>query len=106
MFLKVSEYIEEVFLPDSCFILVKLAVDRIKLLKVRFLIEIGKLTSSFRDQCRCYTRTLPDLRKARGKTAEIAKIPYHVNRLERVDRLDCWERLPYTIETIYGNLAA
>lgn len=45
MFLKVSEYIEEVFLPDSCFILVKLAVDRIKLLKVRFLIEIGKLTS-------------------------------------------------------------
>lgn len=45
MFLKVSEYIEEVFLPGSCFILVKLAVDRIKLLKVRFLIEIGKLTS-------------------------------------------------------------
>lgn len=47
MFLKVSEYIEEVFLPDSCFILVKLAVDRIKLLKVRLLIEIGKLMSIF-----------------------------------------------------------
>lgn len=31
---EVSEYIEEVFLPDSCFILVKLAVDRIKLLKL------------------------------------------------------------------------
>ncbi|XP_068736318.1 DNA-directed RNA polymerase III subunit RPC1-like isoform X2 [Montipora capricornis] len=30
---EVSEYIEEVFLPDSCFILVKLAMDRIKLLK-------------------------------------------------------------------------
>ena len=40
------------------------------------------------------------------KTAEIGKIPYHVNRLERVDRLDIWERLSYTIETIYGNLAA
>lgn len=45
--MKVSEYIEEVFLPDSCFILVKLAVDRIKLLKVRLLIEIGKLMSIF-----------------------------------------------------------
>lgn len=31
---EVSEYIEEVFLPDSCFILVKLAMDRIKLLKL------------------------------------------------------------------------
>lgn len=60
---------------------------------------------SFRDQCRCYTRTLPDLWKARiKKTAEIGKIPY--NRLERVDRLDFWGRLPYTIETIYGNLVA
>lgn len=38
------------------------------------------------------------------KTTEIGKIPY--NRLERVDRLDFWGRLPYTIETIYGNLAA
>ena len=38
------------------------------------------------------------------KTAEIGKIPY--NRLERVDRLDFWGRLPYTIETRYGNLAA
>lgn len=31
---QVSEFIEEVFLPDSCFIHVKLAMDRIKLLKV------------------------------------------------------------------------
>ena len=31
---EVSEYIEEVFLPDSCFILVKLDVERIKLLKL------------------------------------------------------------------------
>ena len=31
---EVSEYIEEVFLPDTCFILVKLDVERIKLLKL------------------------------------------------------------------------
>ncbi|KAK3090302.1 hypothetical protein FSP39_010768 [Pinctada imbricata] len=31
---EVSEYIEEVFLPDDCFILVKLDQDRIKLLKL------------------------------------------------------------------------
>jgi DNA-directed RNA polymerase III subunit RPC1 len=31
---EVSEYIEEVFLPDTCFILVKLDIDRIKLLKL------------------------------------------------------------------------
>lgn len=31
---QVSEYIEEVFLPDDCFILVKLDMDRIRLLKV------------------------------------------------------------------------
>ena len=35
------------------------------------------------------------------KTAEIGIIPY--NRLERVD---FGGRLPFTIETIYGNLAA
>lgn len=32
--MQVSEYIEEVFLPDDCFILVKLDMDRIRLLKV------------------------------------------------------------------------
>ena len=31
---EVSEYIEEIFLPDACFILVKLDVERIKLLKL------------------------------------------------------------------------
>merc|ERR1712059_163274 len=31
---EVSEYIEEVMLPDDCFLLIKLAVDRIKLLKL------------------------------------------------------------------------
>lgn len=31
---QVSEYIEEVFLPDECFLLIKLSLERIKLLKV------------------------------------------------------------------------
>ncbi|XP_072037718.1 LOW QUALITY PROTEIN: DNA-directed RNA polymerase III subunit RPC1-like [Amphiura filiformis] len=31
---EVSEYLEEVFLPDDCFILIKLDLDRIKLLKL------------------------------------------------------------------------
>ena len=31
---EVSEYIEEIFLPDTCFILVKLDIERIKLLKL------------------------------------------------------------------------
>jgi len=31
---EVSEYIEEVMLPDDCFLLIKLSVDRIKLLKL------------------------------------------------------------------------
>ena len=29
-----SEYVEEVFLPDDCFLLIKLDLDRIKLLKL------------------------------------------------------------------------
>lgn len=33
-FLKISEYIEEVFLPDDCFILVKLSLERIRLLRL------------------------------------------------------------------------
>ena len=32
--MQVSEYLEEVFLPDDCFILVKLDLERIRLLKV------------------------------------------------------------------------
>lgn len=31
---EVTEYIEEVYLPDHCFLLIKLDVDRIKLLKL------------------------------------------------------------------------
>lgn len=31
---EVTEYIEEVYLPDDCFLLIKLDVDRIKLLKL------------------------------------------------------------------------
>ena len=32
---EISAYVEEVFLPDDCFLLIKLDTDRIKLLKVR-----------------------------------------------------------------------
>lgn len=31
---EVTEYIEEVYLPDDCFLLIKLDIDRIKLLKL------------------------------------------------------------------------
>ena len=31
---EVTEYLEEVFLPDDCFLLIKLDVERIKLLKL------------------------------------------------------------------------
>lgn len=33
-FRQISEYIEEVFLPDDCFILVKLSLERIRLLRL------------------------------------------------------------------------
>lgn len=33
-FTQISEYIEEVFLPDDCFILVKLSLERIRLLRL------------------------------------------------------------------------
>lgn len=42
--LQISEYIEEVFLPDDCFILVKLSLERIRLLRLEvplFLIFIA-----------------------------------------------------------------
>lgn len=29
-----TEYIEEVYLPDDCFLLIKIDIDRIKLLKL------------------------------------------------------------------------
>ncbi|XP_048760931.1 DNA-directed RNA polymerase III subunit RPC1-like [Ostrea edulis] len=41
---EVSEYIEEVFLPDDCFILVKLDLDRIKLLKLEVNVESMKIS--------------------------------------------------------------
>jgi DNA-directed RNA polymerase III subunit RPC1 len=31
---QVSEYIEELYLPDDCFLLIKLDTDRIRLLKL------------------------------------------------------------------------
>ena len=36
---EVSEYLEEVFLPDDCFLLIKLDLDRIRLLKVQYVTQ-------------------------------------------------------------------
>ena len=36
---QVCEYIEEVVLPDDCFVLIKLYLDRIRLLKVIFIMN-------------------------------------------------------------------
>lgn len=36
---EVSEYIEEVYLPDDCFLLIKLDLDRIQLLKLEVNID-------------------------------------------------------------------
>lgn len=37
---QISEYIEEVFLPDDCFILVKLSLERIRLLRLEVNAEL------------------------------------------------------------------
>ncbi|XP_054860326.1 DNA-directed RNA polymerase III subunit RPC1-like [Amphiprion ocellaris] len=36
---EISEYIEEVFLPDDCFILVKLSLERIRLLRLEVVVQ-------------------------------------------------------------------
>ncbi|KAL5018248.1 hypothetical protein ScPMuIL_003970 [Solemya velum] len=41
---EVSEYLEEVFLPDDCFMLVKLDLDRIRLLKLE--VSVGSIKES------------------------------------------------------------
>lgn len=39
-FRQISEYIEEVFLPDNCLILVKLSLERIRLLRLEVTVII------------------------------------------------------------------
>ena len=43
--LQISEYIEEVFLPDDCFILVKLSLERIRLLRL----EVSPVTTCVKE---------------------------------------------------------
>lgn len=50
---QISEYIEEVFLPDDCFILVKLSLERIRLLRLEVNTELRTRFS--------HTRTPPCL---------------------------------------------
>jgi len=40
-FFQISEYLEEVFLPDDCFILIKLDLERIRLHKVYIYLLVG-----------------------------------------------------------------
>ena len=42
---EVSEYLEEVFLPDECFLLVKLDLERIRLLKVLHMLPYRRVAS-------------------------------------------------------------
>ena len=44
---QISEYIEEVFLPDDCFILVKLSLERIRLLRL----EVPSVPTLFLHGC-------------------------------------------------------
>ena len=52
---QISEYIEEVFLPDDCFILVKLSLERIRLLRLEVspVIKCVKEVIPFQSQDRC-----------------------------------------------------
>lgn len=52
---QISEYIEEVFLPDDCFILVKLSLERIRLLRLEVspVIKGVKEVIPFQSQDRC-----------------------------------------------------
>ena len=43
---EVTEYLEEVFLPDECFLLIKLDIERIKLLKLEVTAESIRYYSS------------------------------------------------------------
>lgn len=45
--LKVSDYLEEVFLPDDCFILVKINLERIKILQVSLILFYNFLGMCF-----------------------------------------------------------
>ena len=52
---QISEYIEEVFLPDDCFILVKLSLEQIRLLRLEVspVIKCVKEVIPFQSQDRC-----------------------------------------------------
>lgn len=42
---QVSEYLEEVFLPDECFVLIKLDLDRIRLLQLEVNVDTVRITA-------------------------------------------------------------
>ncbi|XP_043579114.1 DNA-directed RNA polymerase III subunit RPC1 isoform X2 [Bombus pyrosoma] len=74
---EVTEYIEEVYLPDDCFLLVKLDIDRIKLLKLE--VDVNSIRYSI---CTSKLRLNPKLVNVRGDsiiTVNPSKSKYSIN---------------------------
>ncbi|XP_076289845.1 DNA-directed RNA polymerase III subunit RPC1-like [Lasioglossum baleicum] len=74
---EVTEYIEEVYLPDDCFLLIKLDVDRIKLLKLE--VDVNSIRYSI---CTSKLKLNPKLVNVRGDsiiTVSPSKNKYSLN---------------------------
>ena len=67
---EVSEYLEEVFLPDDCFLLIKLDVERIKLLKLE--VSAGSI--------RCVLTNFSELITMLFEIANINRFPVPVHK--------------------------
>nr|XP_053626382.1 DNA-directed RNA polymerase III subunit RPC1-like [Cherax quadricarinatus] len=74
---EVCEYVEEVFLPDDCFLLLKLAMDRIRLLKlevdahsIKYSICTSKLKVKEMDVC-VESDTIITVRASRTKASSM-----------------------------------
>ncbi|KAF3423619.1 hypothetical protein E2986_12478 [Frieseomelitta varia] len=74
---EVTEYIEEVYLPDDCFLLIKLDIDRIKLLKLE--VDVNSIRYSI---CTSKLKLTPKLVTVRGDsiiTVNPNKTKYSLN---------------------------
>ena len=70
---QISEYIEEVFLPDDCFILVKLSLERIRLLRL----EVPSVPTLFLQGCikNVFTKALIGGGMDAGSLSVLARTP-------------------------------
>merc|ERR1712241_1203325 len=81
---EVSEYVEEVFLPDTCFILIKLDMDGIKLLKlevsaesIRYSICTSKLVKVKPTDCQVIGESMITVKPSvSGKTSMYYQLQY------------------------------